>query len=115
MAKIQLNFSIILSIVLFVFSVKCDRFDEFKRNLFSIRNLDILSGIDGILSAKWTQNQQCAAELSAIENGLKNFEEWAFKSESMGSNYLKNANKNFRKLIPRMNGDFSVFSCGCMG
>lgn len=64
-----------------VINVECNKFDEFKRNLFSIKNFDILNGFNEIIFGNWTQDQKCLAELHAIKNGLKNSEEWAYKSE----------------------------------
>lgn len=83
MAKIKQYFFIILSTIFVVISVECNKFVEFKKNLFSIRNFDVLNGIHETLFGNWTQDQQCLTELNAIKNGLKNSEEWAFKSKSM--------------------------------
>lgn len=79
MAKFKQNFFIILIVI----SVECKKIDEFKKNLFSIRNFDILNGIDWIVHGNWTQDQQCSTELNAIKNGLSNSEEWAFRSKTI--------------------------------
>lgn len=78
MAPAQKYFLVILSIILIAESHK---FDEFKENLISGRNFDILSELKGILFGNWTQDRQCLAELNAIQNGLMNSEEWAFKGK----------------------------------
>ena len=79
MVKILQYFSIIL--LLISISVECHNFDKFKKNLISVKNLDIFYGINEILFGNWTQDRQCLTELNAIKNGLKNSEEWAFKGK----------------------------------
>lgn len=77
MSKIWRYFVTILLTV--VIRTECNKLHEFKKNLFSIRNFDILNGIGETVFGNWTSNEQCLAELHAIKNGLKNSEEWAFK------------------------------------
>lgn len=80
MAKIPNYFSIALSIVILNgISVDCHNFNEFKRNLFSIRTFDITSIINETVF--WTQNRWCLGEINAIKIGLTNYEEWAFRSK----------------------------------
>lgn len=80
MAKIPKCFSIILSIIILtVIRANCNDFDEFKKHLFSIRNFNFLNVINETVF--WSQNRQCFNEFKAIQNGLKNSEEWAFQSE----------------------------------
>lgn len=80
MAKILKCFPIFLLIInSIVFRVDCHDFNEFKKNLFAIRDFDFLNTINDTVF--WAQNQQCFTEFKAIKNGLKNSEEWAFQSE----------------------------------
>lgn len=83
MAKIQPYFSIILFAFSLVISVKCQNFEEFKKNLLQIKNFDILDEIYEIVFGNWSKDQQCSTEMKAIRNGLINSEEWAFKSKSV--------------------------------
>lgn len=80
MAKILEHCSVFLSIIiLFAARVHCHDFDEFKKNLFSIRNFDFLSVVND--TVYWSQNRECVNEFNAIKNGFKNSEDWAFQSE----------------------------------
>lgn len=80
MAKILDLRSISLSIIiLFAIRVHCHDFNEFKKNLFSIRNFDFLNIVND--TVYWSQNRQCVNEFNAIENGFRNSEEWAFQSK----------------------------------
>lgn len=81
MSKSQSYLFIILPIILLLKSIECQNIDEFKKNLMSVKNFNVLSEIEGILFGNWSQNEQCTNELNAIGNGLKNSEEWAFKSK----------------------------------
>lgn len=80
---------IILSIISIAISADSRSFDEFKKNLISIRNFDILNGFNGIALKNWTQDEQCLKELNAIQNGLKNSEEWAFRSKCIELKSIK--------------------------
>lgn len=69
-------FPVLISIIL---TAESHSFEKFKENLISVRNFDILNEFKGILFGNWTQDQRCLTELNAIQNGLTNSEEWAFK------------------------------------
>lgn len=76
---------LIVEIVVFVIGVQATELnnDLAKKDIFYLRNADKTDIIDTILSPYiWAENHECLAELSAIRNGLKNYEEWAIKGRS---------------------------------
>lgn len=49
--------------------------------IFSKTNFNISSVImETISQHNWTENHECLVELTAIKNGIDNFDEWAFAS-----------------------------------
>lgn len=103
MTKIQSSIPNVLYLFLFVKCAFCDD-TKLKPNLLDIElirneisfikhNFDSSEAVVQSLSQNWTENRDCFIELIAIENGIRNFDEWALKSmytnwTIMSSNFL---------------------------
>lgn len=54
-------------------------YEIFTKIDFNISNFII----EKISQHNWTENRECLLELSAIQNGINNFENWAFESNDL--------------------------------
>lgn len=97
MTKIQssiLKLYYLLLLVKFVFSDDI----KFKSKFFDIRQIrnevhaikNDFNFPNAIISTfhNWTNNRACFVELNAIENGIRNSDEWAIKSMSLSNVYF---------------------------
>lgn len=90
MTKIQ---SFILKLLYLLLCVKCifgyDTIfksnlldvEQIRNEMFLIKNyFNLSTAIIESMSNDWMENRDCFIELKAIENGIRNFDEWAIKS-----------------------------------
>lgn len=90
MKRIQ---SVILKLFYFILIVKCVFVHDTKLNpnVFNIERIlnglftdkhgfNLSQGIIESLSLNWTENHDCFIQLDAIENGVRNLEEWSIRS-----------------------------------
>lgn len=55
--------------------------EQIRNEMFLIKNyFNSSTAIIESMSSDWTGNRDCFVELNAIENGVRNFDEWAIKS-----------------------------------
>lgn len=80
----RLIFSVLFLIFEIVFGIQPIELDHdvAKRDIFSMKHLNIPNSISKVLSHNnWTDNQNCLNELNAIQSGLVNNERWAIRGK----------------------------------
>ena len=55
--------------------------NQIRYEIFAMKkDFNLPTAIIQSISNNWTENRDCFFELDAIENGVRNFDEWAIKS-----------------------------------
>lgn len=90
--------------------IKRVSYEIFSKNNFNISSVII----ETISQHNWTENRECLVELTAIKNGIDNFEEWAFVSMWKWKKYTSIRNLIWFEIISPVLDSWGKFPSGMM-